>query len=81
MTMANNAVLADLNSVAPEVGGTAVPEGEDADPDADTLTEVALNVTDGTPNTAVELYSAVIAVPFEHRSDVGVTADSFTKRT
>jgi hypothetical protein len=35
MTIANKAVLADLNSGAPEVGGTAVPEGEDADPDAD----------------------------------------------
>ena len=51
----------------------------DAAADPDTWTEVALNATLGTPNTAVELNSAV-TVPLEQTSESGVVAVAFVKR-
>lgn len=66
----DTALAAEVLAAAPD---------PDAAADPDTWTEVALYATLGTPNTAVELNSAV-TVPLEQRSEPGVVAVAFVKR-
>jgi len=58
----------------PSEVGTDVPEGAAlplALAEPETCTDDALYATLGTPNSTVSLYTAVIPVPLEHRSDDG----------